>query len=801
MFELFLQKLQPRIILLFLFIFLFQPILVLAQEILIENADTVWDSTLDTVTNDIIDSSEIPPENLIKYAFVSHAESVWNSELSLISSDVIDSSDTQSEKLITWAFVSHADSFSNFNLLGEEWKIPTDKWSFAIITDLHIGFDVPDYDGTGYNDNQAPQENYYLAERLKKIIERINYLKNIYNIKFVTILGDVSDTAEYSEILKTRNVLNNLSIPYIPLIGNHDVWPYTQKPGIDPDNRSKNNQATIANSAIGDGYFEGIFWCSFPTLGESRDECLIKNTNIQKIKQLFGNTWKRQEEEATYAGSPYLQNYNFKYGGINFISLDFVDVERNKKPGCVSFIQKVQDSTEWLNDNLTSKTILFSHFPRRLISDLFADLSQNIYFSFAGHVHNWSTNDNYRSIDLWGSIITESAREEYNDVIRIVQVKNVANPTKADIDYSKIEGIPENQASNNIKRPDPFIDYSPDNPDFENNVSFYIRDEVNGGKISSCEWNFGDGNSTSSSAGNCQVSHKYEPYLAVLCREFNAKAVVKYNDNTQRITNEKIIRVCPNFKLELPSINIVPISIFGEEITYANTPQSVILTKVTSPGKPVGMVNIHFDEATENINLSNLTIDTNLEKQKSILYIPEWPNVIEEEKILFIPYSIEGSVYVCPNATSLEEINPLCPGIAVLKLGETVDGMTLGTTTYDGQEYYIVYGFINGGGEEFGIIEEFIKSLDDYIQSLNREAFRNTPENEKNAFNNKIKEIWLKIDNNEYQGAISKLINDIRAKVDGYVDGDPQNDWIIKSTAQQEICKMTDDLIYYLRSF
>jgi len=58
----------------------------------------------------------------------------------------------------------------------------------------------------------------------------------------------------------------------------------------------------------------------------------------------------------------------------------------------------------------------------------------------------------------------------------------------------------------------------------------------------------------------------------------------------------------------------------------------------------------------------------------------------------------ENSVYICPEATSLEEINPLCPGIIVLKLGETIDGLTLSATTYEGQEYYLVFGFTNGGG-------------------------------------------------------------------------------------------------------
>ena len=54
-----------------------------------------------------------------------------------------------------------------------------------------------------------------------------------------------------------------------------------------------------------------------------------------------------------------------------------------------------------------------------------------------------------------------------------------------------------------------------------------------------------------------------------------------------------------------------------------------------------------------------------------------------------------------------------------------------------------------------------------------------------------------------YQGAINKLNNDIRAKTDGYVDGDKislGNDWIINPDEQQKICAMIDDLTAYLET-
>jgi hypothetical protein len=69
-----------------------------------------------------------------------------------------------------------------------------------------------------------------------------------------------------------------------------------------------------------------------------------------------------------------------------------------------------------------------------------------------------------------------------------------------------------------------------------------------------------------------------------------------------------------------------------------------------------------------------------------------------------IPYE-EGKVYVCPLATKMEEINPRCDCRIDLILGETVT-KTCGTTTYEmtltiteheGEEYFAILGFENGG--------------------------------------------------------------------------------------------------------
>jgi len=62
-----------------------------------------------------------------------------------------------------------------------------------------------------------------------------------------------------------------------------------------------------------------------------------------------------------------------------------------------------------------------------------------------------------------------------------------------------------------------------------------------------------------------------------------------------------------------------------------------ILLKIKhSPSTPVAELIIDFDEATGDIDLSQMIFGSNLKEKKSILYMPEWSKVVKE-KILLLP--------------------------------------------------------------------------------------------------------------------------------------------------------------------
>jgi len=120
---------------------------------------------------------------------------------------------------------------------------------------------------------------------------------------------------------------------------------------------------------------------------------------------------------------------------------------------------------------------------------------------------------------------------------------------------------------------------------------------------------------------------------------------------------------------------------------------------------------VHFEEAAADIHLSGLVADTDPVTTKSIIHMDSWPQEIEESKILFIPSTGVGTVYICPNATSLDEVTPGDPNNVVINVGETVSGMTVTTTYYNGEEYYMVSGVNGSGGGEATWIERLDLAL------------------------------------------------------------------------------------------
>lgn len=220
------------------------------------------------------------------------------------------------------------------NHINKELEGATYQFSFAQITDLHIGEDAEggDYGSLGFEDEMVEGDIGYSAVRLRRVVDWINENASEYGIDFIIASGDLTDSGEKSEFLKFKEIMSSLNIPYVPLIGNHDVWPYTKQ--------------EEASHPYGDSLMNVIF----EDVYESAANFFDTWDNGSRLSRLWN------PEGKTYN---YLQNFSFTYKGFKFLMMDYNPRYHTpkKEPGIgpEAQIMNFKDGTwEWVTQKLNS---------------------------------------------------------------------------------------------------------------------------------------------------------------------------------------------------------------------------------------------------------------------------------------------------------------------------------------------------------------------------------------------------------------------------------------------------------------
>jgi PKD repeat protein len=158
----------------------------------------------------------------------------------------------------------------------------------------------------------------------------------------------------------------------------------------------------------------------------------------------------------------------------------------------------------------------------------------------------------------------------------------------------------------------------------------------------------------------------------------------------------------PGQKVVMAGGTLIPVLYTGEDLRdqdYAqNTNEWIFIT--ADDHKLLGAIDAHFELAKTDIDLSDLAADLDASQRAVFMHMPNWPEEIENSKILYIPSTGKGQVYICPQADSLDKVKPSCQDATILTVGETKNGMTLSEVNYNGQLYYQVYGITGTGGGE-----------------------------------------------------------------------------------------------------
>ena len=190
-------------------------------------------------------------------------------------------------------------------------------YSFAIIADLHV-------------DIGNPQN----AANLNAVVTEINSRISTDKIKFVIVLGDLiqgekATQTTYQDEFDTAKTgspslqgLQDLEIPWIPMIGNHDVWCNLLGSDIHFP-----TCYTIPQYTPSPDYPEKLFENTFGLQYDDLSNILAHWTK-QEVPPNGFNNWY----DSTFPNI-YTQNFAFGYGKYHFICLDFCardDFQPNK---------------------------------------------------------------------------------------------------------------------------------------------------------------------------------------------------------------------------------------------------------------------------------------------------------------------------------------------------------------------------------------------------------------------------------------------------------------------------------------
>jgi len=263
---------------------------------------------------------------------------------------------------------------------------------FAHLTDTHIGEGAPEGDfGTpGFlSDTLTGNESGMPMDRLRNVVNTINGLKGVSRPSVVIVSGDLTDSGERSEFMMARKLLEDLSVPYVPQLGNHDTWPYV-------------SFGQEAATACGDSLMMEVFSPTYNRLMSQFD-------------------WDDGTRQATVRDSASgnlarFQNHAFTVAGVRFIFLDFNPryhvVKDAPGIGPEAFVDgKEGRALHYLQTQLgiaatnDEQVVIVAHHPplttpvlqfsfsakdRRRLAAVVAPHSSRVVGYFCGHLHRWA---------------------------------------------------------------------------------------------------------------------------------------------------------------------------------------------------------------------------------------------------------------------------------------------------------------------------------------------------------------------------------------------------------------------------
>ena len=95
--------------------------------------------------------------------------------------------------------------------------------SFIFIADLHLGEGCAS-SNAGYRLNDT---NCYSFQHLNATVQKVNSIidsSQAFPVRLVLVGGDLTSSAQQAEFVGAKRLLDRLSVPYLTILGNHDIY-------------------------------------------------------------------------------------------------------------------------------------------------------------------------------------------------------------------------------------------------------------------------------------------------------------------------------------------------------------------------------------------------------------------------------------------------------------------------------------------------------------------------------------------------------------------------------------------------